>query len=46
VIGGDVRIQLFIDRERTEFVSAIHFDTNHPFAEDADDKNLGSGGGS
>lgn len=31
VIGGDVRVQPFVDRERVEFVSAVHFDVSHPF---------------
>jgi hypothetical protein len=46
VIGGDVRVQLFVDRERAEFVSAIDFDASHPFAEEKSGSDLNAGGGS
>lgn len=36
VIGADVRVQPFADRERVEFVSSIHFDAPYAFDDDAD----------
>lgn len=46
VIGGDPRVQLFVDRERAEFVSALHFGGAHPFAEKPLGAELNAGGGS